>query len=241
MTPKSKRTSESEDGTKDNKRQRVVHNLLNDLKHADPVLRLHTGTDDELPDITPSSKDLLESLLFPLSPRDFKSTCFRKKAVHITSNRKDRALDISENYMFGLDSKRIFEETSSDSIFLWIPSNDDNTSETSASNSKGQKSLQSIDIEDPNTAHILHTHSNYASYCRAPPELEQQLVSKMLRNTGLGLGQYDPTGKSVVCFLIIIISFHKINYFVSVVSHELLSFANLGTQGINSQFLEEAR
>uniref|UniRef100_A0A7S4EQQ4 JmjC domain-containing protein n=1 Tax=Pseudo-nitzschia australis TaxID=44445 RepID=A0A7S4EQQ4_9STRA len=195
MTTKSKTSPESDDGTKDNKRQRV-ENLLNDLKHTDPVLRLRTGTDDKLPDITPSSKDLLESLLFPLTPRDFKSTYFRKKAVHITSNRKDRALDISENYMFGLDSKRIFEETSSESIFLWIASNDDNTSETSASNSNsnGQKSLQSIDIEDPNTAHILHTHSNYASYCRAPPELEQQLVSKMLRNVGLGLGQYDPTG-----------------------------------------------
>ena len=139
------------------------------------------------PDITAISKDLLQSMLYPLSPRDFKSSCFRKKAVHIRSNRKDRAHDISANYMFGLDPKQIFEETCSDSIFLWIPSND--------KSGLDEKSLQSIDIQDPNTAHVLHQHSNYASYCRAPPELEQPLVSSMLKDVGLGLGQYDPTGE----------------------------------------------
>jgi len=43
----------------------------------------------------------------------------------------------------------------------------------------------------------LHKHSNYASYCRAPPELEQPLVSSMLRDVGIGLGQYDPTGEKL--------------------------------------------
>ena len=204
MSDETKRRPETELTTKDSKKQRNcckehqvnspkdVHKLLNELKHADPVLRLHLANGDS-PDISPTAKDLLESLLYPLSSIDFKSTCFRKKAVNIRSNRKDRARDIITNYMFGLDSKQIFEETSSDSIFLWIPSNDKEGS--SCSNTNEKKSLQSIDIQDPNTAHILHTHSNYASYCRAPPELEQPLVSSMLRCIGLGLGQYDPSGK----------------------------------------------
>jgi len=199
-----KRNSKGNAGTKDIKRQRIpseenrvsgpedVQRVLNELKHADPVLRLQISNDGESPDIKPSSKDLLGSLMYPLSPDDFKLSCFRKKAVHVSSNRKDRASDITTNYMFGLDSKQIFEETSSDSIFLWIPSK--SSEEKSSADLNEQKSLQSIDIQDPNTAHILHTHSNYASYCRAPPELEQQLVSTMLKNVGLGLGQYDPTG-----------------------------------------------
>ena len=128
-----------------------------------------------------------------MSPFDFKSTCFRKKAVYISSGRKDRVHDIISNYMFGLNPKQIFEETSSESIFLWIPS--DGKNDNPSPNTNGKKCLQSIDVQDPNTAYLLHTHSNYASYCRAPPELEQLLVSSMLRDTGFGLGQYDPTGK----------------------------------------------
>ena len=71
--------------------------------------------------------------------------------------------------MFGLDPKQIFEETSSDSIFLWIPStckdndNDKNDNDKSSSGSKcneKSKTLLSIDIQDPNTAHILHQHSS---------------------------------------------------------------------------------
>ena len=205
MSDETKRSSNTEIETKSFKRQKYAwkkqqvssptyaQDLLNELKHADPVLRLHLTKEDS-PDITPTSKNLLKSILYPLSPLDFKSTCFRKKAVCIRSNRKERARDIISNYMFGLDSKQIFEETSSDSIFLWLPSS--GKRETLCSNANEKKCLQSIDIQDPNTAHILHTYSNYASYCRAPPELEQLLVSSMLREVGLGLGQYDPTGKS---------------------------------------------
>ena len=205
MSNETKRSLDNETDTKQTKRHRSslekiqdsdanhAKDILNELKHADPVLRLHLTKDDS-PDITPTSKNLLKSMLYPLSPFDFKTTCFRKKAVYIQSNRNDRAHDIISNYMFGLDSKQIFEETSSDSIFLWIPSN--GKRDSSCSNTNEKKCLQSIDIQDPSTAHVLHTHSNYASYCRAPPELEQLLTSSMLRETGLGLGQYDPTGKS---------------------------------------------
>ena len=205
MSNKIKRSIDNETETTQCKKQRQslkenevssrerTQDLLNDLKHADPILRLSL-TKEDCPDIIPTSKTLLEDFLYPLSPFDFKSICFRKKAVHVRSNRKDRVDGIISDYMFGLDPKQIFDETSSDSIFLWIPSNGE--SENSCSRTNDKNCLQSIDIQDPNTAYLLHTHSNYSSYCRAPPELEQILVSTMLRETGFGLGQYDPTGKS---------------------------------------------
>lgn len=209
MTTKSKRVAETEKST-DVKRIRIpcedfevsepadVQRILNSLKHSDPVLQLHLTKNHDSPDITPSSENLLESLIFPLSTLDFKTSCFRKKAVYVCSNRIDRASDISLNYMFGLDSKQIFEETSSDNVFFWIPSNDKGYS----SNTSNHHSLQSIAIHDPDTANVLHSHSKYASYCRAPPELEQQLVSNMLRSVGLGLGQYDPRGEILHSFQI---------------------------------------
>ena len=173
--------------------------VLNELRHNDPVLQLHIKNDNIISTTTTPSTlskgNLLERIIYPLSSRDFKSSCFRKKAVHIQSNRKDRFRDISENYLFGLDPKQIFEETSSDSIFLWIPPPKEGPISTGDDLSSSKVGLQSIDIQDPNTAYILHTRSNYASYCRAPPELEQRLVSSMLRDVGLGCGQYDPTGE----------------------------------------------
>jgi hypothetical protein len=170
--------------------------LLNELKHSDPVLQLHLDSSDtgRIPMIDISqSKDLLTKLIYPLSPNLFLSSCFRKKAVHICSNNRDRVKKMSDNHMFGLDAKRIFEETSSECIFLWIPPKEDNDDGTE----NLSKALLSIEVQDPSTAHVLHTCSNYASYCRAPPDLEQILVSRMLRDTGLGLGQYDATGEKL--------------------------------------------
>jgi len=186
------------------KRQKIVRtelvssakdaeSLLNDLKHSCPVLEMHLDvTNEKTPDISLSATNLLEDMLYPLPPSSFLSSCFRKKAVHVRSNNTERAKEISSKYMFDLDSRQIFEETSSDSVFLWIPNNSEEKR-----NDQTAKTLQSIELHDPQTAHVLHTSSNYASYCRAPPELEQPLVSLMLRDTGLGLGQYDPTGEKL--------------------------------------------
>lgn len=191
-TAKRSVASQSEQNQCKKQRHLCAQDRLKELKHADPVLELSLAEND-CPDIIPTSNNLLADFLYPLSPSDFKSNCFRKKAVHIKSNRNDRGRDIISNYMFGLNPKQIFEETSSDSIFLWIPMKEGQERSSSTANEKN--CLQSIDVQDPNTAHILHTNSKYASYCRAPPELEQLLVSSMLRDTGFGLGQYDPTGK----------------------------------------------
>eukprot|EP00978_Attheya_sp_CCMP212_P047791 scaffold430725_cov63-Attheya_sp.AAC.1 len=116
--------------------------------------------------------------------------------------------------MFGLDAKSIFSETSSDSVFVWLTDNTstDKTTGSTSSSQSTQKSkeptgndtshsiplIRSVEIPDPDTAFALHTTAGHATYCRAPPELEQRLVSTMLRETGLGCGQYDPSGTSAI-------------------------------------------
>ena len=147
--------------------------------------------------------NLLSRLLHPLPTSTFLSKCFRQKSVYVQSNNKHRADDIIQNYMFGLDVRKIFSETSSDSIFLWIL---DKNNHKECNNNKYNKDsnddetappIQSVEISDPQTAYTLHKSNRHATYCRAPPELEQPLVSSMLRDTGLGCGQYDPTGERV--------------------------------------------
>ena len=210
-----------------NKSIEDVEDQVNNLKHSDPVLQLHLPslsssssssskkcTITQAPDITfddttsNNNTSLLEKILYPLLPTTFLTTCFRKKAVYIQSNYPDRVNNLISKYMFSLDARQIFEETSSDSVFLWIPSslssnNDDNDNENLLqqnsdddhcnykTSSSSPKPLQSIELQDPEMAYLLHTSSNYASYCRAPPELEQPLVFNMLKDTGIGCGQYE--------------------------------------------------
>ncbi len=178
---------------------------VNKLRHADPVLCLNLpkspSSSLNIPDISldssSKSSSLLEKLLYPLAPSAFLTQCFRQKAVYVASNRKSRVSDLNARYMFDLDAKQIFEETSSDSVFLWIRPNqnekvNDVSSSTNSSKCKnGLPPLQSIEIQDPDMAYLLHSSSNYASYCRAPPELEQPLVYNMLKDTGIGCGHYE--------------------------------------------------
>jgi hypothetical protein len=58
--------------------------------------------------------------------------------------------------------------------------------------------IQSIEVGDPATALALHG-AGHATYCRAPPSVERWLVSNLLASTGLGCGQYDPSGESSTC------------------------------------------
>lgn len=59
----------------------------------------------------------------------------------------------------------------------------------------------------------LHRSGN-ATYCRAPPRLEQLLVSALLNDTGLGCGQYDATGESITC-----LGRGEIEVFISTTGH----------------------
>lgn len=184
-----------------------VERAVHDIKHSDPVLQLILQSSSHnlnIPDISfdatttssssSSSSSLLEKLLYPLPPSTFLTTCFRNKAVYIQANNNTRIQSLISNYMFDLNVKQIFEETSSDSIFLWIPTTNETNNikiQSPPSASTSQQTLQSIELQDPEMAYLLHTSSHYATYCRAPPELEQPLVYNMLKDTGIGCGQYE--------------------------------------------------
>jgi hypothetical protein len=161
----------------------------------------------------PDSNELLTNMLHPLQPSTFLHHHFRKDAVHIQRHNhrsqdqvEQMVHDICHNYLFGLDVQQIFRETSSENVFLWLhhpptstsPSNDPcNDSKvpskaiaTSATTPTQTPTLNSVEISDPDTAYALHQSGLHSAYCRAPPILEQHLVSSLLRTTGLGGGHY---------------------------------------------------
>ena len=95
----------------------------------------------------PNSNKLLDNMLYPLTRDEFLKHHFRKDAVHISRNQSSNASglvsDISNNYLFGLDTHAIFTETSSENVFLWLrPPSSDTASST----------LNSVEISDPDTA-----------------------------------------------------------------------------------------
>lgn len=139
----------------------------------------------------------VDSLMYPIPSSEFISKHIRQKAVHITCcegqediHEKSRILELRE-HMFDLDAESILRETSSDSVFLWLRKRDQSLADK-------EDRIQSIEVSDIGTAIALHKTAGHATYCRAPPMVEQNLVSSMLRSTGMGCGQYDPTGESVV-------------------------------------------
>jgi len=152
----------------------------------------------------------LDNLLFPLKRDEFLKTCLRKRAVHITcmkgQEEKHEKIRIEQirKEMFDLDAESILRETSSDNIFIWLRKKTLETQSSSSSSSAAaavvaphNDLIQSIEVSDVETAIALHKVGGHATYCRAPPKVEQLLVSSLLRSTGLGCGQYDPTGESM--------------------------------------------
>jgi hypothetical protein len=142
--------------------------------------------------LRPDSSKLLDDMLYPLSREEFLTRHFKKNAVCIQrrqepSQGSDRGSElvslICDKYLFGLDIRQIFAETSSENVFLWL---------RPPSNSSSPNTLNSVEISDPDTAYALHQSGSHPAYCRAPPLLEQLLVGSLLRSTGLGGGHYHP-------------------------------------------------
>lgn len=159
-------------------------------KKDDPLVRL---TRSEPITFDPSSSILLDDMLGRLPKQEFLLDLFRKKAVHISASDEDRSQSVQniiDNYMFGLDIRKILAETSSDNVFVWLAPPQPGVKQSA------KRTIQSIELQDPEAAFALH-QSGHSTYCRAPPELEQPLVSSLLRDTGLGCGQYDPTAEKM--------------------------------------------
>lgn len=175
--------------------------------------------------LKPDSDRLLDDMLHPLSKESFFKNHFRRDAVCIqrrpqafneerhhktgrnkhvigasttTDNlgNKNMVSYICQKYLFDLDARQIFAETSSENVFLWLRPPPDSTPQqsntTAKSSTRISSALNSVEITDPETAYALHRSGSHPAYCRAPPELEQLLVGNLLRQTGLGGGQYHP-------------------------------------------------
>ena len=136
-----------------------------------------------------SSKSLFETLVYPVTKDDFLRTYFRRKALHLRQGHgSDRHKDLIENHLQDLDPSFLLHETSSENVFVWVVpnANDDDSKATSSK-------IHSLEFADPQQAVLLHA-AGHATYCRAPPSVEQPMVANMLHGTGLGCGQYDPSG-----------------------------------------------
>jgi hypothetical protein len=166
--------------------------------------------------LTPTIEDLTGG---SISSDEFLSSIFRKRAAHITcvdSSQDDvhriARVDSLCKEMYDLDVKSLLHNTSSENIFLWFrePRNDKSQD---AKSGRGEQQnvnysklvrtadslIRSTEISDPDEAFSMHKTGGHATYCRAPPEIEQNLVSSLLKATGLGCGQYDPSGESMEC------------------------------------------
>ncbi|GKZ00581.1 hypothetical protein MPSEU_001010300 [Mayamaea pseudoterrestris] len=143
----------------------------------------------------------LGNILSPLDADVFLAECFRKCAVHVPamSNGKARFQLLLEQ-LFHLNPEMLLRETSSDNVFVWLK--------------QSNGLIRSIEVSDPDAALAL-LKSGHSTYCRAPPSVEQHLVSSLLSQTGLGCGQYDPTGQSASC-----LGRGEVEVFISTAGHE---------------------
>ena len=153
------------------------------LAADDPVLIVQRDVGDA-PVLDIASDSLFADMIDPISPKVFMEQCFRRKALHVTGCGPARVEPIM-NAMDMLDPASILRETSSDNVFVWILD-------------KQQRKIQSVEIDSVDTAIALHK-AGHATYCRAPPNVEQPMVANMLRGTGMGCGNYDPSGNSSIC------------------------------------------
>lgn len=95
--------------------------------------------------------------------------------------------------LYDLDPLLIYQNTSSDNIFIWLQQHEDEQQQqpNSNMNHKLRTKINSIEIADPTSAYALYQLGKHSTYCRAPAYIEHTFVSHLLHNIGLGCGQYD--------------------------------------------------
>jgi Cupin superfamily protein len=161
--------------------------------------------------------ETLRQFVAPLPLREFLSSCFRQRAVHVPASVAgsvgQKRLQFLTQELFDLDPESILGSTASENIFVWLrrqqqlsqdplnpkgPSGDVGEGSTAGQAVVDRDLIHSIEVNDPGTALALH-RAGHATYCRAPPALERHLVSRLMAGSGLGCGQYDPTAESSTC------------------------------------------
>ena len=121
--------------------------------------------------------------MLPVSMPEFFKEYFRRKALYVSGDggTSSEHRTIAEALQ-GPDVDYIFNNTSADSVFAWI--------KNGGGGKKGGRKLKSVAVE-PSTAATLHGDGGHATYCRAPSDVEQVLVSNFISDLGLCAGRYD--------------------------------------------------
>eukprot|EP00977_Amphora_coffeiformis_P010072 scaffold2353_cov167-Amphora_coffeaeformis.AAC.63 len=174
------------------------------IDHEGPLYRCTTNGVQQTR-LLDSYPDLLSDLLSPgMTTNTFLTQCFRRQAVHVPNDisvglyRTEKIQD----EMLNLNVQHILEQTASENIFVWLPTEPSPMMDPTSKNGHGKhqqqpdKKINSIEVPDAETAFALY-QAGHATYCRAPPRVEELLVSALLENTGLGCGQYDASGQSM--------------------------------------------
>jgi hypothetical protein len=189
--PRCKRDAEaaSDNPNGDKKRSKVTEDAAEESIDASPVVvkKLEHAFPKPI-GLNPSLEDLFGG---SISADDFLKTIFRKKALYVDHGKTDpRArIGVLQEEMCRMNVRKILSETSSDNIFLWLCGGKDE---------KRNGLIRSIEVEDVDKAMTLY-EVGHATYCRAPPRVEQNLVASLLKVTGMGCGQYDPSAESTIC------------------------------------------
>ena len=109
--------------------------------------------------------------------KSFLSETFRKSAMHLKGGALDKLGCFDGLKMTG----RLYEETASENgVHVWLLD-------------RATSKIKSI-LVDAEQAKILHG-AGHATYCRAPGEVEEILVSNFLSDLGIGCGRYEPSGE----------------------------------------------
>ena len=144
---------------------------------VNPVIAIVQGSSTSSLDIHDSN--FFQHMIHPLTSEDMLSRIFRRTALCVR-NQPSHVTDIIQQHMFDLEVKELFENTSSDHIFVWLTQPNDGK-------------IVSVELNAEQALPLAHHH---ATYCRAPPTVEQPMVARLLQGTGMGCGGYDPSGSS---------------------------------------------
>lgn len=126
---------------------------------------------------------------------DFLDHCFQRSAVHIQTDAVEinRYSQFAADHLFGLDPLSLLQESSSENLFVWLQQHHtaNTATSTTTNSSSSSTTIHSIEVSDADTAFRLYETGQHATYCRAPPPVEQALVPSLLRDTHMGRGEVE--------------------------------------------------
>ena len=133
----------------------------------------------------------MKQLLWPLNIDEFMREYWKKRVFSTKLESGARFNKLIKNLLFDLNLTELMENTSSDSIHVWMKELSSNEND---SNKPSTKQLSSFTMEDPSTVMTIWNSVEKAIslYFRAPPEASHLLVESATKELGLNFGGYFP-------------------------------------------------